>query len=84
MIQIGISDISKNPSLIDKLGDVTQIVNKKTKQIKGIFVPVALLDRFSDVFEELEYQQFVERNRTLADTTLEDETTEDGLSDAAW
>lgn len=29
MIQIGIADIHKTPSLIDKLDDVATIVNKK-------------------------------------------------------
>ena len=31
MLQIGISDISKNPSIIDKLDDIAQIVNKKKR-----------------------------------------------------
>jgi len=33
MLQIGISDISKNPSIIEKLDDIAQILNKKTKQV---------------------------------------------------
>ena len=35
MVQIGIADINKTPSIIDKLDDIAQIVNKKTKVIKG-------------------------------------------------
>ena len=78
MLQISISDISKNPSIIDKLDDVAQILNKKTKQVKGIFIPSAYMDSFREVLEEIEYRKFVERNKTLS-TMEEDDTLQDGL-----
>jgi len=81
MIQIGISDISKNPSIIDKLDDVTQIVNKKSKQIKGIFIPSELLLPYQDMIDELEYQKFRKRNANI-DHDNEDDTLLDGLDNA--
>jgi len=84
MIQISISDISKNPGMIDKLDDVAEILNKKTRQVKGIFVPTALLGNFQEVLDEIEYRKFVERNRSLCTDLEEDPSIEDGLDDAAW
>jgi hypothetical protein len=82
MLQIGISDISKNPAIIDKLDDVAEILNKKTNQVKGIFIPVVLLDNFKEVLEEIEYQKFAKRNAVLKDKSEEDDDTlMDGLGD---
>jgi hypothetical protein len=81
MIQIGISDISKNPSIIDKLDDIAQIVNKKSKQVKGIFIPSGLLLPYQDMIDELEYQKFRKRNANMNDDN-EDDTLLDGLDNA--
>ncbi|HIP62114.1 MAG TPA: hypothetical protein EYG98_06115 [Sulfurovum sp.] len=81
MLQIGISDISKNPAIIDKLDDVVEILNKKTKQVKGIFVPSAYLDNFKEVLEEIEYKKFLQRNAALTNTDEDDSTILDGLDD---
>ena len=81
MLQIGISDISKNPGIIDKLDDVVEILNKKTKQVKGIFIPASYLDNFKEVLEEIEYKKFVKRNAALKNGTENDETLLDGLDD---
>jgi len=81
VIQISISDISKNPSIIDKLDDIAQIINKKTKQVKGVFIPTELLDNFQSIFKELEYKKFVQRNKELQNLTNEDDTILDGLND---
>ena len=81
MIQVGISDISKNPSMLDKIHDLAQIVNKKTSQVKGVFIPNEYLGMFEKVFEELEYKKFVERNKSLKNTLQIDETLLDGLED---
>lgn len=80
MIIIGISDISKNPSIIDKLDDIAQIVNKKSKQIKGIFIPSELLLPYQDMIDELEYQKFRKRNANMYNN--EDDTLLDGLDNA--
>ncbi len=82
MLQIGISDISKNPAMFDKLHDLVQIVNKKTSDVKGVFIPNEYLDKFEEVFEEIEYKRFVQRNRSLQNSSAEDETLLDGLDDA--
>jgi len=34
MIQLGISDTSKKPSLIDKADSLVEVLNKKTKEVK--------------------------------------------------
>lgn len=82
MIQVGISDISKNPSMFDKMHDLAQIVNKKTSQVKGVFIPNEYLNMFQQVFEEIEYKKFVERNKSLNDNSYNDATLLDGLDDA--
>ena len=81
MIEIGISDISKNPSLIDKLDDIAQIINKKTKKVKGVFIPNEYLDNFQEIFKEIEYKKFVKRNAILSESLEEDNTLLDGLQD---
>ncbi|NKQ40708.1 MAG: hypothetical protein HF962_03970 [Sulfurovum sp.] len=82
MLQISISDISKNPSIIDKLDDIAEILNKKTKQVKGIFVPSAYLDNFKEVLDEIEYKKFLQRNAMLQNLNKEDDTLLDGLDNA--
>lgn len=81
MIQVGISDISKNPAMFDKMHDLVQIVNKKTSQVKGVFIPNEYLGMFEKVFEELAYKKFVERNKSLKKSSENDETLLDGLED---
>ena len=81
MIQLGISDISKNPSLIDKVDDLVEILNKKTKEVKGVFIPKELLSHFNAIFEEIEYKKFVKRNQEIQNKSNEDETLLDGLDD---
>jgi len=82
MLQISISDISKNPSIIDKLDDIAEILNKKTKQVKGIFVPNAYLENFKEVLDEIEYKKFLQRNAMLQNANKEDDTLLDGLDNA--
>jgi len=82
MIQLGISDISRNPSLIDKVDDLVEILNKKTKEVKGVFVPRELLENFEEVFQEIEYKKFLKRNKDLQKTSKEDNTILDGLDNA--
>lgn len=63
MVELSISDISKKPSLLDELDDIAKIVNKKTHEIKGIFVPYEDSKLFHKLFKELEYKKWLERNR---------------------
>lgn len=81
MIQLGISDISKNPSLIDKVDDLVEILNKKTKEVKGVFIPSELLPKFDAIFEEIEYKKFLKRNQSILKESNEDATLLDGLDD---
>ena len=82
MLQIGIVDINRTPSVIDKLDVVAQIVNKKTKDIKGYFIPFAYKDMIKSAIEEIEYQQFKKRNQDLVSSSLiDDDTIMDGLDD---
>ncbi len=81
MVQIGIADINKTPSIIDKLDDIAQIVNKKTKVIKGFFIPFQYKDMIKNAIEEIEYQKFKERNKNIISLSKEDDTVLDGLND---
>jgi len=81
MTQVGISDISKNPSIFDKLDDLAQVVNKKTNQVKGIFIPQKYIGMFDSVLQDIEYKKFVKRNKTLSDYSKADDTLLDGLDD---
>lgn len=81
MLQIGISDISKNPALFEKTKDLVEILNKKTKEVKGVFIPSELLADFETIFKEIEYRKFVARNKSIVNQTNEDETLLDGLDD---
>ena len=82
MRQVGISDISKNPSLLDKLDDLAEVVNKKTNTVKGVFIPSAYLSSFEKMFEEIEYQKFIQRNASIKNSVEDDDTLTDGLNDA--
>ena len=81
MIQLGISDISKNPSLIDKVDDLVEILNKKTKEVKGVFIPSEFLPSFDAIFKEIEYKKFLHRNQSIQNKSNEDNTVLDGLDD---
>ena len=63
MVELSISDISKKPSLLDELDDIAKIVNKKTGEAKGIFIPYEDSDSFKKLIDELEYRKWLERNR---------------------
>jgi hypothetical protein len=82
MEQVGIAQINKNPALIDKLDSAVEIVNKKTKEVKGVFIPVKYRYMIKNILEEIEYQKFLKRNQSLfAQENTEDETLLDGLED---
>ena len=81
MLQIGIADINKRPSVIDTLNDVAQIVNKKTKSIKGYFIPFEYHDMIKDAIEEIEYQKFKQRNKNMLNSSQSDDSLLDGLDE---
>jgi len=80
MLQIGIADINKSPSIIDKLDDVATIVNKKTKDIKGYFIPVEYKSFIEGAIEKIEYERFLKRNKDLINQE-DDSTLLDGLDE---
>ena len=63
MVELSISDISKKPSLLDELNDVAKIVNKKTGEAKGIFIPMEESELFKNLIKEIEYRKWLERNK---------------------
>ena len=82
MIKISISEISKNPALFDSLDEIVEVMNKKTRTVKGFFVPASYSEHFRKILEEMDYQHFKNRNRSLqSEDSLEDDTLEDGLDD---
>jgi len=66
MKTISISEIAKKPSVLDNLDDVAQIVNKKTNEVKGVFISAKDLPYVKDMIEELEFQKWLKRNKGLA------------------
>ena len=81
MLQIGIADINKKPSIIDTLDDIAQIVNKKTKVIKGYFIPYEYRDMIKNTIEEIEYQKFKQRNKNMINSSQADDSLLDGLDE---
>ena len=82
MLQIGIVDINRTPSIMDKIDEVAQIVNKKTKQVKGYYIPVMYESMIQKVIQEIEYQNFRHRNQSLISfSNSEDDSLLDGLNE---
>jgi hypothetical protein len=65
MIELSISDISKKPSLLNGLKDIAKIVNKKTKEVKGVFIPFEDIKFAKDMIKEIEFQKWYQRNKGL-------------------
>ncbi len=82
MLELGIAKLHVNPSILNDIDNVAKIVNKKQKDVKGYFIPVAYYKYIEDGIKEIEYQQFLKRNRSLADCAETDDTILDGLDDA--
>ncbi len=72
MKTISISDIAKKPSILDDIDDVTQIVNKKTNEVKGIFISAKDMPYIKDMIEELEYRKWLKRNKGLLENPPKD------------
>ena len=81
MVQIGIANIAKNPAILDNIDYAIEIVNKKTKEIKGLFIPIAYKEMIQDTLDEIAYQQFLKKNSSLIYPIDEDDTLLDGLDD---
>ena len=81
MLQIGIANIAKNPAILDNIDYAIEIVNKKTKEIKGLFIPIAYREMIQDALDEIAYQQFLKKNSSLLYSIDEDNTLLDGLDD---
>ena len=72
MIELSISDISKRPSILDNLDDIAKIVNKKTDEVKGIFISAKDLPYIKELLEELEYQKWYRKNGAGLETSQKD------------
>ena len=72
MKSISISDIAKKPSILDEIDDVVEIVNKKTNEVKGVFISSKDLPYIKDMIEELEYRKWLKRNKGLLENPPED------------
>lgn len=80
MLQVGIANIAKNPALLDGLDSAIEIVNKKTKEVKGFFIPISHKNLIQDALNEMAYQKFLKQNMSLI-SEKEDDTLLDGLDD---
>jgi len=72
MVEISISDISKRPSILDNLEDIAKIVNKKSDEVKGLFIPFEESEVFRKLIEEIQYRQWLKRNSGLLKTEYPD------------
>ena len=71
MKTISISDIAKRPSILDNLDDMAKIVNKKTNEVKGVFISSKDLPLFEKLLDEMAYRKWLAKNRGLADMDQE-------------
>ncbi len=62
MKTISISELVKKPSILDNLDDVAEIINKKTNEVKGVFISAKDLPYIKDMIEELEYRKWYQKN----------------------
>ena len=81
MVNLGIAELNKNPSILNHLNEVATIINKKNKEIKGFFIPAAYRHMIQHAIDEIEYRKFSERNASLIASSQEDDTLLDGLDD---
>ncbi len=79
MRHIGIAELSKNPAILDSLDSVTMIVNKKNKLLKGYYIPISYKNEIEKVLKDIEYKNFLQRNKSLLKQNNEDDTLLDGL-----
>ncbi len=79
MRHIGIAELSKNPAILDSLDSVTMIVNKKNKLLKGYYIPIVYQNEIEKVLKDIEYKNFLQRNKSLLKQNNEDNTLLDGL-----
>ncbi len=63
MKRVSISEIVKKPSILDSIDDVIEVVNKKTNEVKGVFISAKDLPYVKDMIEELEYKRWLKRNK---------------------
>lgn len=62
MRTISISDIAKRPSILGSLDNTVAIVNKKTNELKGVFI--------SD--QDLKYKEWYKRNKAGLEASQDD------------
>ena len=79
MRHIGIAELSKNPTILDSLDSVTMIINKKNKHLKGYYIPISYKNEIEKVLKDIEYKNFLQRNKSLLKQNNEDDTLLDGL-----
>jgi len=63
MKRVSISEIVKKPSILDSVDDVIEVVNKKTNEVKGVFISAKDLPYIKDMLEEIEYRKWLKRNK---------------------
>jgi len=63
MRKISISEISKKPSILDSVDGMVEVINKKSNEVKGVFISAKDLPYIKDVLEELEYKKWLKRNK---------------------
>jgi hypothetical protein len=70
MVELSISEISKHPKILEELREIAKVVNKKSRKVRGIFVPLAELDE--ELIKEIEYRLWLRRNAKGLSATSEE------------
>jgi len=78
MIELPISKIDKDPSLMTEAEDAVLLIRDGSKSPIGIFIPSHIHSLYDQVLKELDYQEFLQRNKEFQ--RFEDDTLEDGLN----
>ena len=84
MVELSISEISKHPKILEELREIAKVVNKKSRKVRGIFVPVGVLgEEFDKFIERIERESREQVLRRIAEAQkldpIEDGAVGDGL-----
>ena len=81
MINIGIAELSKNPSILDRVDDVATIINKKNREIKGYFIPSSYHKQLKSFIENIEQEKKRELLKRVAKASRKDPIGDGAIDD---
>ncbi len=82
MVEISISDIAKRPKILDELRDIAKVVNKKDNSIRGLFIPLHLMDaKVRHLIQEIEQERKQALLKRIAQAQKEDSIGDGAVGD---